>query len=200
MCVVWWKCFAPVVCLKWISAIPSRWMEPCSCHPWGQCLLMQQMQGELRYHVTINVQWRYGFMRKWLTRLSHYSVNPEISTLTSHRICTISWQAKFVQFLPIWLDRFTYYNFKMYKYEMRIPCKPKMQHITEQPLAAFRFISKGEWHPLKIRVKKCMHVVCSWTLIKTSTEHFWRLSFYVHQTACHCLPFRSTACFCVATD
>ncbi len=110
--------------------------------------------------------------------------------------------SKFVQFLPIWLDRFTYYNFKMYKYEMRIPCKPKMQHITEQPLAAFLRFSNlnGEWHPLKIRVKKCMHVVCSWTLIKTSTEHFWRLSFYVHQTACHCLPFRSTACFCVATD
>ncbi len=89
---VWWKCFAPVVCSKWTSAIPSRWMEPCSCQPWGQCLLMQQMQGELSYHTTISVRWRYGFMRKmqkeWFTRLSHYSVNPEISTLTSHRICT----------------------------------------------------------------------------------------------------------------
>ncbi len=112
-----------------------------------------------RNHKCAMTLWVYE--KEWLTRLSHYSVNPEISTLTSHRICTISWQARFVQFLPIWLDRFTYYNFKMYKYEMRIPCKPKMQHITEQPLAAFpslftSFLKVNDTHWRYVLKSVCM--------------------------------------------
>lgn len=127
--------------------------------------------------------------KEWFTRVSHYSVNPEISTLTSHKICTHFCDKQdfrnFYRFdktdLHIQIKKFI--NMKC-AYPVNRKCNTHYWTAISSFSFAFRFVSKGEWHPLQIRVKK----VCTCCVqLNTRQDKHWALLAYVILRSSNCL-------------